>query len=101
VGVPLLHQARNGRAKVAVYEQRQPYRRMIGISPFDAVAAMRRQVHRISWPQDALFRLTGNHKASTSLQKHDPFSLFLVVPESLWRDLTERDDALQPNAVAR
>ena len=69
-GVPIVHRARNGRSKLVVDEQRQSNRRMVGISPFNAVAAVRRQVYRITWPQDAILRLASNHKASASREKH-------------------------------
>ena len=60
----------------------EPYRRMLGVGPRYAVAAVRRNDEIIARPQDARLCFILEQKAGRAGNEQHPLGPFLVVPEA-------------------
>lgn len=77
---------------------REPDRWRCFVRPFNTVAAMRRDQHRISRFEPAWLRFTRELQCCCAREQQDPFRERLIVPE-VWRAcLPVRNDPLDPDA---
>jgi len=79
----------------------EPYRRMLGVGPRHAVAAVRRNDEIIARPQDARLCFLLEQKAGRAGNEQHPLGPFLVVPEAGCTSLPGRDDALDAQVLVR
>jgi hypothetical protein len=75
---------------------RHPNRLLVGISPFDAMLFVRRNLHMVAWSHLDGFVL--KLKPRGSLHQQHPFVGVLVVPKTFWRGVPLRDDPLNEDA---
>lgn len=78
----------------------QPDCWLLRVCPFHPVPAMRGDVDEIAWGQRECFRRVFEAENGFALQKHHPFALGLVVPETLGAALASRNNSFDAQAGA-
>jgi hypothetical protein len=73
---------------------REPNRHLVRISPFNAVACMRRDIEIVTVLESDGVGLPLEQDHGSALKNQNPFGIILVEPKSWWAGVPVRDDPL-------